>query len=155
MTTQWKPSWLGRLLTRSKPWQLTLEGDRLILRIGERVYPLTAENFARGGIKRGLVWTSVTVFVGHKLRLDGLPNSDRPTLNQAFIHLEQFKHQRQFEAYYAKVTQWLEDVTCTEETVDAECRWLTHDMQQELLEARAWPTESRVDCSLPIERGRY
>ena len=96
MTTQWKPSWLGRLLTRSKPWQLTLEGDRLILRIGDRIYPLTAENFARGGIKRGLVWTNVTVFVGHKLRLEGLSNSEQPTLSQAFIHLEQLKHQRQF-----------------------------------------------------------
>ncbi|MFP3677199.1 UvrD-helicase domain-containing protein [Pseudomonas sp. SIMBA_041] len=136
MTMQWKPSWLGRLLTRSKPWQLTLEGDRLILRIGERVYPLTAENFARGGIKRGLVWTSVTVFVGHKLRLDGLPNSDQPTLNQAFILLEQLKHQRQFEGYYAKVTQWLAEVACAIETVDAKQRWFTHDMQRDLLEAK-------------------
>ncbi|WP_347906589.1 UvrD-helicase domain-containing protein [Pseudomonas grandcourensis] len=137
MTTQWKPSWLGRLLTRSQPWQLTLEGDRLILRIGDRIYPLTAENFARGGIKRGLVWTNVTVFVGHKLRLEGLSNSEQPTLSQAFIHLEQLKHQRLFEAYYAKVTQWLEEVACAIKTVDAECRWLTHDLQQVLLESRA------------------
>ncbi|MGO4611742.1 hypothetical protein AB4142_35935, partial [Variovorax sp. 2RAF20] len=59
------------------------------------------------------------------------------TLSQAFTHLEHLKHQRQFDAYYAKVTQWLEQVTRTIETLDAECRWLTHDMQQVLLESRA------------------
>ena len=137
MTREWQPSGVGRLFTLSKPWRLTLEGDQLRLSFGDRVYSLTTENFARDGIKRGLFWTDVTVFVGHKLRLDGLSNSAQPSLSLAFIHLEHLKHQRQFEAYYAKMTQWLGEVACTLEAVDAEHRWLTHDMQQELLETRA------------------
>ncbi|TRN80710.1 helicase IV, partial [Pseudomonas syringae] len=51
---------------------------------------------------------------------------------------------QQFRSIYAKVINWLKEVDQVAKTADAEHRWLTHDMQQELISKRS---ELGIDAS--------
>ncbi|VXB17092.1 UvrD-helicase domain-containing protein [Pseudomonas sp. 8O] len=137
MTREWQPSTWGRLFTKSKPWRLSIENDgRLVLSIGERAFQIAPEDTSSVVINRGIFWSDVTLSVGRRVRIDGLPNSHQPSLTKAVKHLLLVNRRRRFDSCYLELSRWLAEVSRVVETADAEQRWLTHDMQQRLLEAK-------------------
>lgn len=137
MTRKWQPSVWGRFFTRSKPWQLTIEdGGGLALTIGGQAFQIKPEDSSSVTITRGLFWSDVTISAGHHVRVDGLPNSSQPTLTKAITHLLLVNRRRKFDGCYSKLCRWMTEVSRVVEAADAEHRWLTHEMQQRLLEAK-------------------
>lgn len=133
---EWRASAWGRMLTKSEPWRLTSEDDQLVLRMGEAVLEIQPDNLSRVEVNRGVLWTDITLFEGRQFCVDGLPNSRAQTLVQELSRLLLITRRRRFEECYSSVREWLDFVTQTVATADAEHHWLTHDMQQTLLAAK-------------------
>jgi DNA helicase-4 len=127
---EWQPSFLSRLFRRAASWRLTIENDELSVTLGNQTYPIALEAFSSLRFHQRLLWTNVTVWIGHEVHLVGLPHAARSTLDDQLRAVTSKQH---FRAYYAKITGWLKEVERVAATADAEHRWLTHDMQQELL----------------------
>lgn len=127
---EWRPSFLSRLFRRAASWRLTIENDELSVTLGNQTYPIALEAFSSLRFHQRLLWTNVTVWIGHEVHLVGLPHAARSTLDHQLRAVTSKQH---FRAYYAKITGWLKEVERVAATADAEHRWLTHDMQQELL----------------------
>lgn len=127
---EWQPSFLSRLFRRAASWRLTIENDELSVTLGNQTYPIPLEAFSSLRFHQRLLWTNVTVWIGHDIHLVGLPHAARSTLDHQLRAVTSKQH---FRAYYAKITGWLKEVERVAATADAEHRWLTHDMQQELL----------------------
>lgn len=127
---EWQPSFLSRLFRRAASWRLTIENDELSVTLGNQMYPIALEAFSSLRFHQRLLWTNVTVWIGHEVHLVGLPHAARSTLDHQLRAVTSKQH---FRAYYAKITGWLKEAERVAATADAEHRWLTHDMQQELL----------------------
>ncbi|PYB92578.1 helicase IV [Pseudomonas fulva] len=133
MTMEWQPSFLSRLFRRAASWRLTIENDELSVTLNDQTYPIPLEAFSSLRFHQGLLWTNVTIWIGHEVHLVGLPHAARSTLDHQLRAVTSKQH---FRAYYAKIMAWLKEVDQVEVTADAEHRWLTHDMQRELLSKR-------------------
>ena len=73
----WGPTVLGRLLTTTEDWRLTLSGHQFLLRAGNTQYKGNALALEKLRVEQGAIWSSVTIPLreGLTLRLDGVPNS--------------------------------------------------------------------------------
>lgn len=127
---QWQPSFLARLFRKASSWRLTIENDELNVTLNDRTYPIPLDAFSSLRFRHGLLWTTVIVSVDQEIHLVGLPKSARYEL----VHnLQAVTSRHHFRAYYAKIMGWLKEVDQVVTAADAEHRWLTHDVQRELL----------------------
>lgn len=131
---EWHPSFLSRLFRKATPWRLQIENDELSVTLSDQTYPIPLEAFSSLRFHRGLLWTNVTVWIGHEVRRVGLPSSARNALDQQLRVVTSKQH---FRSLYSKIIEWLKEVDQVVVTADAEHRWLTHDIQQELLSKKA------------------
>ena len=85
MTQHWKPSRLAMSLPRTQPWSLQLQGDVLVITIGDTTQRLQLGMDARVHVKPGMLWASVNVQrrEGPPLLLEGLSNADAKALSNA------------------------------------------------------------------------
>lgn len=127
---EWRPSFLSRLFRRAASWRLTIENDELSLTLDDQKYSIPLEAFSSLRFDHRLLWTNVTVWIGHEVQLVGLAHAARSTLDHQLRAVMSKQH---FRAYYAKIMAWLKEVDRVTVTADTEHRWLTHDMQRELL----------------------
>lgn len=130
---EWQPSFLSRLFRRAASWGLRIENDELSVKLNDQTFPIPLEAFSSLRFHERLLWTNVTVWIGHEVNLVGLPRAARSNLDHQLRAVTSKQH---FRAYYAKIMAWLKEVDQVVVTPDAEHRWLTHDMQQELLSKR-------------------
>ncbi|WLG59615.1 UvrD-helicase domain-containing protein [Pseudomonas extremorientalis] len=133
MATEWQPSFLSRLLRRAEPWRLVIENDELSVTLAGQRYPIPLESFSSVRFHHSLLWTNVSVWIGHEVRLVGLAKSAHNVLDH---QLRAVMTKQQFRSLYAKVINWLKEVDRVVATADAEHRWLTHDLQRELMSQR-------------------
>lgn len=130
---EWQPSFLSRLFRRSASWRLTIENDELSVTLDDQTYSIPLEAFSSLRFDHRLLWTNVSVWIGHEVQLIGLAHAARSALEHQLRAVMSKQH---FRAYYAMIMGWLKEVEQVTATADAEHRWLTHDMQQELLSKR-------------------
>ncbi|MDM0106524.1 UvrD-helicase domain-containing protein [Variovorax sp. J22R24] len=85
MTTTWKPSTLGKLLTRAPDWTLELDGERLRLTIRGETTHFDIGQLERLSVKPGLIWGTLIIPLGDadKLALDGISNHDAKQCKRA------------------------------------------------------------------------
>ncbi|OXR28416.1 helicase IV [Pseudomonas umsongensis] len=133
---EWRASAWGRLLTKSEPWRLNTEDNRLFLRLGDKVVEIQPDNLPKVEVNRGVLWTDITLFEGRQFRVDGLPNSKEPNLAQELARLLLITRRQCFEECYSSIRRWLDTIVQTVNKADAEHHWLTHEMQQALLAAK-------------------
>lgn len=127
---EWHPSFLSRLFRKAAPWRLQIENDELSVTLSDQTYPIPLEAFSSLRFHRGLLWTNVTVWIGHEVRLVGLTSAARNALDHQLRVVTSKQH---FRVLYSKIIDWLKEVDQVVVTADSEHRWLTHDMQEELL----------------------
>ncbi|VVQ10195.1 UvrD-helicase domain-containing protein [Pseudomonas fluorescens] len=136
MTKEWRASAWGRLLTKSDPWRLSVEGDRLFLRLGEKDIEVQPDNLSSIDINRGVLWADITLFEGQKIRIDGLPNAKEQALKDEVGRLLLITRRRKFGECHSTIRGWLDNVAQTVIAANSEHHWLTHEMQQALLANR-------------------
>ncbi|WP_054989526.1 UvrD-helicase domain-containing protein [Pseudomonas coronafaciens] len=127
---EWQPSFLSRLFRRAEPWRLVIENDELSVTLDGQKYTIPLESFSSVRFQPRLLWTNISVWIGHEVRLVGLAKSARHVLDH---QLRAVKSKQHFRSLYAKIINWLKEVDQVVATADAEHRWLTHDMRRELI----------------------
>ena len=139
MTQFWTPSPWGRRFTRTPHWQLCLAGAQLELQLGDRVLPVPITTPPSLLLRRGVLWTRLTLFPGQPdaLHLDGLSNARARTLRTTLQQLEQARAQDQrlldADAALQAIRHWLDQAQAALDQADAQGRWFTHEQQQALL----------------------
>lgn len=146
MTTEWRASAWGRLLTKTERWRLHVEDDQLFLRVGDVVVEVQPENLPTVEINRGVLWTDITLRQGRTFHVDGLPNSKESLFREEIGRLLTITRRQRFQECYSSIRTWLRAVAESLQTADSKCLWLTHEMQQELLAAK--PTLNLDDQAL-------
>jgi DNA helicase-4 len=101
---EWKPSFLSRLFRRAASWRLTIENDELSVTLDDQTYSIPLEAFSSLRFHHRLLWTNVSVWIGHEVQLIGLAHSARSTLDHQLRAVTSKQH---FRAYYAKIMGWL------------------------------------------------
>ncbi|WP_162868294.1 hypothetical protein [Pseudomonas viridiflava] len=127
---EWQPSFLSRLFGRTKPLRLVIESDELSVTPDGQQYPIQLESFSSVRFHPSLLWTNMFVWIAHDVRLVGLSKSTRNVLGH---QLQTVMSKQKLCFLYAKIISWLSEVDQVVATADAEYRWLTHDIQQELI----------------------
>ena len=142
MKKKWAPSLLGRKLTGSPDWRLSLDGLELSLTINSRTHVVNVEEESAYQIRSGLLWTDITLYPGHgrDAKVDGLPNQMGAVLSQALSEVIKEKRIREelifLEGAQQTINRWLEHKTTQEQMALKQRRWLTHEMQEAVLAAR-------------------
>src|SRR5574343_338536 len=85
MNSHWKPSGVGRLLTRSPDWELSLSSSQFQLTVGRQKHSGALIDLGRLHISPGAIWSGVSVPLagGAVASLDGIPNADAKEMAQA------------------------------------------------------------------------
>ncbi|MBD8644208.1 UvrD-helicase domain-containing protein [Stenotrophomonas sp. CFBP 13724] len=142
MTQHWTPSRLALALPRAAAWELHLDGEDVVIHLGDAVHRLTLGFDARLTVKRGLLWASVVMQrrEGPTITLDGLSHADAGTLSRALDTAEQAQEQRERGPAFLHILdlmrQWNGDAEELLTERRAQRRWIGHDDQQALLDAR-------------------
>jgi len=89
MPTRWTPSAWGKATTRSRAWELLLEGSELILSSGATTSRSQIdENFALP-VTRGILWSTIDASpFGQRLRLRGISNRSAKNLISAVRNIQ-------------------------------------------------------------------
>ncbi len=76
MDKAWASSRLGKLLTASKAWTLSLDQDRAVITVLDSAYPVGLLQLDAIVVEPGVIWSAVTVSLPGRevLQLDGIPN---------------------------------------------------------------------------------
>lgn len=140
--TTWVPSFLGRRLTGSFNWHLSLDGLELVLTAGGRTHRVHVEEETAYRIHSGMLWTDVTLYPGQgaEVKADGLPNTQGAALTHALHLLLAEKRLREDVAFLLgtlqTIEQWLEFKTSQEQHCHQARRWFTHERQTAVIAAR-------------------
>ena len=142
MTQEWAPSFWGRKLTRSPNWRLSLDDLELSLRLDGRIHAIHVQNEMAYRVNSGVLWTDITFYPGQELetKVDGLPNVNGAALTQALnAALAEHRVRREvtfLQVEYQLIDQWIKHKTDTAQSAIQERRWLTAEMQQDVIAAR-------------------
>lgn len=142
MKKEWVPSFLGRKLTGSPDWRMSLDGLELSLTIDSCTHRFDVEDELAYQIRSGIFWTDITYYPknGNKVKFDGLPNQMGKDLTRALnvvITEKRICEEVVFlEETQRTIDQWLENKTTQEQKTIQERRWFTHEMQQAMLASR-------------------
>ncbi len=134
MTMEWHPSRWARLFRKSRHWQLKIDKDQLVVSVDGQAHTVHPEAFSTLKFDRRLLWTNVKLWVGYELYLVGLSNAARTALDQQ-LYAASSRHK--FRELYAQIINWLKEVEQVGAAADVQHRWLTHDIQRELLIKKA------------------
>lgn len=151
----WSPTAIGRLLTSSPQWQLSINGDH---------YELSVEGkTSRGGlldldglvISKGFWWCRlvVTLRSGQSVVLGGLPNSDGNELRSSIQQgVSRIRRQRRaaelaqsFSDRIAPLVQWEQEVERAVQSRFKQRGWLDHDFIERQSKAKPQAFESWLD----------
>ena len=133
MTQHWKPSRLALALPRSAAWELHLEGEDVVIHLGDAIHRHTLGFDARLSVKRGLLWARVVVQRrdGPTITLDGLSHTDASTLATALDAAEQAQDRRErgpaFLHTLGLMRQWNGEAEELLTERRAHRRWIGHD----------------------------
>ena len=85
MNSHWKPSGVGRLLTRSPDWELLLSSKQFQLTVGKQMHSGALVDLGRLQVFPGAIWSGVSVPLagGGVASLDGIPNAEAKEMAQA------------------------------------------------------------------------
>ncbi len=142
MAIDWRPSGWGRLLTRSPHWWLRLDGDHVELSIDGQRHREFLTDAHRVQVMPGVLWSRVAVErdAGPWLSVDGLPNAHGVQLASAIdvvLH-ERRRRERKalFDTVLGQILTWLGAARALIDAGDRGRRWITHEEQAALLDAR-------------------
>lgn len=142
MTTNWRPSTWGRMLTRSPHWWLRLDGDYVEISLNGQRHRAFIDDAQRVHVIPGTFWSRVEVELekGPWLTADGLKNAEGEALTAAIEHLlfERRKRERKalFDSVLKSIRTWLKQARLLIATGKADRRWVTHEQQQAVLDVR-------------------
>lgn len=142
MTQSWTPSTLGRHVTGSPAWRLTLDGLTLSLEAVGETHRVSVEDESAYAVRLGAFWTDIAFHgIGaDEPRIDGLPNRRGRQLLAAIATALEAKRTRETVAdlrgVLGDLTQWFERVDKVVADADASHRWLTHETQSALEDAQ-------------------
>ena len=142
MTIDWRPSAVGRLLTRSPHWWLRLNDEHVELSIAGKRYrePLTDDHSVQ--VIPGILWSRIEIERedGQNLYGDGLPNDLGTQLSSAItdLLLERNRRARKalFDSLLGQILPWLTAAHSLIETGRDDRRWITQEQQRTLLADR-------------------
>ncbi|MEY8688996.1 MAG: UvrD-helicase domain-containing protein [Leptothrix sp. (in: b-proteobacteria)] len=139
MPQTWGPTSLGQLFTSTKPWSLTLEGERFQLVVDGKVHEGAVTQLDKLQIKPGAFWASVRIVgqSGQSLDLDGIGNDGAKQMQEAVAaSIAVIRRQqhiadliRQFEPEAQRVKAW---VASAKEACGQQLQrrgWLSHEFK--------------------------
>lgn len=138
----WIPSPLGRWLTRSSNWNLSVNERNLSVVVEGVAYQVNAEDESTYLIHAGLFWTDVTIYPkkGFSIKVDGLLNSDgiflRKALNDILTEKRIRDDVRFLHRTHRAINKWIKFKVKLEQTAEEEQRWFTHEMRSAVLSNR-------------------
>lgn len=156
----WRPSVIGRLLTGSPPWSLSLSNGRFELQINSESFAIDMGKGDLIGARQGFYWGCLTYPGG---TLGGLPrghvaglaheildvvSAHERQVAQSLAEAEQRKRARieRFRTTYEQLRGWLMQANRLLKDSRAERRWVTHEQQMALEASR--PTLAMSDQEL-------
>ena len=152
MTPHWTPSRLGMLLTRSRPWQLQLQGEQLRLTVNGTTHHYMLGQDAELRIRKGLLWARATLQPdgASPCVLHALSRRDAGSLEDALQAIHSAREQRErrpmFLRILAAMRAWNGQAEALLTERATQHRWIGHDDQQALLRDR--PTLPLLDDAL-------
>ena len=130
MLYSWKPSFLGKLFTSTKSWELSIDGNQFRLDIGGQVRTGNVLQLEKLTVKPGKLWATVTLgdANGQVLVLDGISNSAAKRMRE--IITLSIKINKKLSAAIAAVIEWVNRVkkACDEQLNTR--GWLSHEFKQ-------------------------
>lgn len=140
MTRSWGPSAIGKALTGSVPWQLSLETFELTVTINGKT--ATTSITASEGLQvvPGLVWSAIhfPLAPGRSIKLDGIPNAEAGLLAHALAtarvtHQHQLKIEKLISAFdqcVAPLVAWGQGLAQAAESHLATKGWITREFAE-------------------------
>lgn len=139
MTARWRPSSLGRRITRCNEWLLELNGDQLILTIGDE--PFQTDVGVIGEAKLGASFFWPTVEIAHperRIRLRGIPRRRAKNLAK-FLEAAQadVRHRQrvqrleaEFDEAAEKISRWSEELEHAASGALIQTGWLAREFAE-------------------------
>lgn len=139
MTKSWGSSSLGELFTSSKPWELSLDGERFALVVHEQRHAGDILALEKAQVSPGVIWSSVHIQVDdHWLDLDGIPNARATEMRQAFRAAIRAVLHRQhiaqlmllFDPAVASIVDWHSKMKAYSQQQILQRGWLSHEFSR-------------------------
>lgn len=156
MTNTWGSTNWGAAITRSETWQITLNGDVILVRKGRNAYQLHILDAQSISAKSGYIWTAITLAPQNctLIDLDGIPNASATemlsvlrTARTTYLSEEAKKKRRlQFENLLSTVIEWCRHVVDSARNHRQERRWIAEETLQAWISKR--PTVDANGVSL-------
>jgi DNA helicase-4 len=137
MARSWGPSKVGKLLTGTSDWNISLDGEQFILREHDKSLRESVLLLADLEVKAGLTWATLrlTLNKGSWRTLDGIPNCEAKELHKAIDQsVEAIKYRayvagliQRFEAVQLSLLTWASELTQSAKTQLRLKGWLTGD----------------------------
>lgn len=142
MSNEWGPSWWGRRFTGAPEWRLIQRDFELSLIVNGQAYSVSIESEESYQVKSGLVWTSVTLNAGQAgaVKVGGLPNAQRKhliaTLECILSEVRTREKVNFLKREQKLISEWIREKSTREEEAKHRHRWLTHEVQTAIENAR-------------------
>lgn len=136
--SHWKPSSIGRLLTRSPDWELSLSSSQFQLIVGRQKHAGSLIDLERFQVSPGTIWSGISVPLagGGVATLDGIPNAEAKEMAQAIAQAVKRIHVAEliqnFEVAIQPVSAWASSARGACKAQLATKGWLTQDFKQAL-----------------------
>lgn len=135
-TAYWRPSTIGRMLTRAPDWELALNSSRFQLIVGGQKHEGKVTALGQLKITPGTIWAAISIPLteGTMASLDGIPNAQAKELAQAIA--QSIRRVRiaelilDFDNAIQPVSSWAGGARGASKAQLATKGWLTHEFKQ-------------------------
>ncbi|QDZ26570.1 UvrD-helicase domain-containing protein [Noviherbaspirillum sp. UKPF54] len=132
----WRPSTLGRVLTRSPEWELSISAQRFQLAFGSQKYQGAVLDLGRLQVTPGTFWSGISVPISNArmATLDGIPNATAKEMAQAIAQairrVRVAELIQNFDAAMQPVSAWASNAREACKTQLVTKGWVTHEFKQ-------------------------
>ena len=143
MTTTWKPSTLGKLLTRAPDWALELDGGRARFAVNGETTQLDVDQLEGLSIKAGVFWARLIIPLrdAKVLELGGISNSNAKQCGPAVAAAIAAKRQCD------QIVEWVHSTTEACRRQIARRGWLGREFAQRMEGSKPWFASSMIDSA--------
>ncbi|MEJ8816223.1 UvrD-helicase domain-containing protein [Variovorax ureilyticus] len=143
MTTTWKPSTLGKLLTRAPDWALELDGGRVHLAVNGETTQMDVDELEGLPIKAGVFWARLIIPLpdGKKLQLGGISKNNAKQCVHAVAAAIAAKRQCD------QIADWVHATTQACRRQIARRGWLGLEFAQRMESSKPWFPNSILDST--------
>lgn len=143
MTTTWKPSTLGKLLTLAADWALELDGGRIRLTVSGKSTQMDVDQLEILPIKAGVFWATLIIPLrdAETLKLGGISNSNAKQCGHAVAAAIAAKRQCD------QIVDWVQATTEACQRQIARRGWLGREFAQRMESSKPWFPNSTMDST--------